>query len=331
MGKLHFALVGAGGFGAGHLRVLRGHPKVSLQVVCDADPSITGPLAAEGVQVTDDFRQALSRDDLDAAVIVLPHYLYPEAVCMALKHGIHVLKEKPFARCLADARTMLECAQSAGRVLMVAGQGKYSPGFQYAKPMVDSGLLGDIFLSRGIITYRWAGAFENNWRWRGINAKSGGVAVIDSGWHILDLMHWFNGLPERVFCSLGQGNALPGDYDVDDRACMVFDYPDGSVGNVICSFICQPSNRQVLLHGTRATLDITSLKVALHEGESQDAQITTFSADAGGLEPQFEHFLGLIESGADPTAGAMEAYQVQRIIDAAYRSAAAGTPVSLDQ
>jgi len=49
------------------------------------------------------------------------------------------------------------------------------------------------------------------------------------------------------------------------------------------------------------------------------------------LGPQFEHFLGLIDQKADPTAGAQEAYGIQRIIDAAYRSAAKGQPVGLEQ
>ncbi len=329
MDKLRFALVGAGGFGAGHLAVLSSHPRVSLQVVCDASPEVTKPLAGRGIETTDDFHVALSRDDLDAAVIALPHYLYPEAVCMALENGLHVLKEKPFARDLDDARAMLACARRAERVLMVAGQGKYSPGFQHAKPIVDSGALGSIFLTRGIITYHWGGAFANDWRWRGEKAKSGGVAVIDSGWHILDLVHWFRGLPERVYCSLGSRNALPGDYDVDDRACLVLDYPDGGVGNIICCFICQPSNRQVLLHGTEGTLDITNRKVVLHEGVAENSQVTTFAAEGSALEPQFEHFLGLIDSGAAPEVGALEAYDIQRTVDAAYRSAETGEPVTL--
>lgn len=328
MDRLRFALVGAGGFGGGHLNVLRNHPRVDLKVVCDAVPEVLAPLADQGIATTTDFREALSHDDIDAAIIVLPHYLYPEAVCMALENGIHVLKEKPFAKDLADARTMMECAKSAGRILMVAGQGKYSPGFQRAGELVRSGILGDVFLSRGIITYRWSGAFTGNWRWRGVHEKSGGVAVIDSGWHILDILHWLRGMPERVYCSIGKGNALPGDYDVDDRACLVFDYPDGGIGNVICCFICQPSNRQVILHGTKATLDVTATRVAIHTGETENAEVITFAGDGGGLAPQFERFLGLIDSGAEPSEGAIEAYNIQRIIDAAYRSAKAGAPVS---
>ena len=34
-----------------------------------------------------------------------------------------------------------------------------------------------------------------------------------------------------------------------------------------------------------------------------------------------------VREGAEPTSGAQEAYQVQRIIDAAYRSAELGRPV----
>lgn len=47
------------------------------------------------------------------------------------------------------------------------------------------------------------------------------------------------------------------------------------------------------------------------------------------LQQQFEHFLHLIDTKASPVAGAMEAYDVQRIIDAAYRSAQSKVPERL--
>jgi len=316
--------------GGGHLASLHANPRVDLRVICDANPAVLDGCKDLGAALTSDFHEALSVEGLDATVICLPHDLYPEAVCLALRNGVHVLKEKPFARDLADARTMVECAKATGKIMMVAGQGKYHPGFQRAREIVDSGVLGNVFLARGIITYRWGAALEANWSWRGIKKRSGGVAVIDSGWHILDLMHWLRGLPETVYCTLGKGEALPGQtYDVDDRAVLAMEYPDGGIASVVCCFICQPGNRQVILHGTGATLDIKNDEVRLHVGNEEDTQVTRFRPPADSLGPQLERFLHLIDTKADPTAGAEEAYQVQRIIDAAYRSAKAKKPVKL--
>lgn len=330
MDPLRVSIIGAGGMGAGHCSVVTAHPRTQLVIACDTNPAALEPHAAAGVRTTTDWHEALDPAVVDATVIILPHHLYPEVVNTALARGIHVLKEKPFARDLDDARLMADAARSSNAIFMVAGQGKYSLGYQRAKQIVDTGCLGNVFLSRAIITYRWGGAINNDWRWRGTRALSGGTAVIDSGWHIIDLLTWLkSALPETVYCTTGKGNAFPGDYDVDDRALLTFEYADGSIAGVVASFICLPSSRQVFLHGTEASLDITDGCVKLHRGNDIDAEVITFGAQPNLLAPQFAHFLHLIDTQADPVAGALEAYDVQRIIDAAYRSAQSKVPEKL--
>lgn len=329
MQKLRFAIIGAGGMGAGHVSTVQGHPRGEVAVACDVNQDVLAALAAQGVAPTTAWQEALDPDRVDAAIITLPHDQYPEVVNTALARGIHVLKEKPFARDLDDARAMLAAAEKSTATLMVAGQGKYSAGYQHAKAVADSGVLGNVFLARGVITYRWGGATGNNWRWRGIRAQSGGVAVIDSGWHILDLITWFRGVPETVYCSLGQGNAFPGEYDVDDRAVLTLEYADGGLASVICCFICLPNARQMFLHGTEASLEITAETVRLHRGDQTDSVVTSFAPEGNLLRPQLDHFLDLVDAGGDPAAGAREAYDVQRIIDAAYRSAESRRPEAL--
>lgn len=329
MDKLRFAVIGAGGMGSGHYRTLLEHPRAEVVVACDVNPAVLEPIAAAGIRTTEAWDEALDPDEVDAAVITLPHNLYPAAVGMALERGIHVLKEKPFARDLDDARLMVEKARKSQAILMVAGQGKYSPGYQRARQIVDTGVLGNVFLARGVITYRWAGAITNNWRWRGKRQLSGGTAVIDSGWHILDILVWLRGMPETVYCSTGRGNAFPGDYDVDDRAVLTLEYPDGGIASVITCFICLPNARQVFLHGTEASLEVVDTCVKVHKGNVSDAEIMQFEGDGKPLRPQLDHFFELVERGAAPLEGALEAYDIQRVIDAAYRSAASRQPEAL--
>jgi len=321
MDTLRVAVIGAGGMGSGHVRTITDHPRAALVLACDVNEAALAPLAAQGVATCTDWQDALPEGQVDAVVITLPHHAYPEVVNTALARGIHVLKEKPFARDLDGARLMREAAEQSSAILMVAGQGKYSAGYQRAKQIVDSGVLGTVFLSRAIITYRWGGAIHHSWSWRGKRELSGGTAVIDSGWHILDLLTWFRGMPETVYCTVGQGNAFPGDYDVDDRALLTLEYADGSIAGVVCCFICLPNARQVFLHGTEASLDITDTCVRLHKGDQADTEVIQLAPEPNLLRPQFDHFLHLIDTHASPIAGAQEAYDIQRIIDAAYRSA----------
>ena len=265
---------------------------------------------------------------LDAVLITLPHALYRDATLAALERGLHVFKEKPVGRTLEDAKAIRDATRRTGKCVMIAGQSKYAPAFIEAKKIVDSGALGDVFLTTGLITYRWGGAVENHWGWRGVHAQSGGVAIIDSGWHVLDLMHWYHGLPSRVFAVTGSMKAAPkSDYDVDDKAVLTLEYPDGGVGNMTVTFVAQPSEKRIVLYGTDGTLDITDGRVRHWTGnECQDVAL----GDAvDTLVGQMRHFAAWIRGNESPVSDVERGYAIQRIVNAAYQSAASGSPVLL--
>lgn len=324
---LRFIQIGCGGMGAAHLAALRERPDVELVGACDVDPNVLVPLSKDGTPTYTDYRALLSEVRADCAIISLPHYLYPEPVSAALGAGLHVLKEKPFARDLDDARTMLEAARGAGKLLVVAGQSRYYPSFVKARRLLKEGAVGKLLVCRAIITYQWAGALSGNWSWRGEHAKSGGVAVIDSGWHMLDLVHWYCGMPSRVSCFLGTGKALPGDYDVDDRAVVSMEFGSGAIATMTACFITQPGNREIALHGLEGAIGVTADRLVY---TAQDGRQTTeeFTEGSHTVRPQLDAFIAAVREGATTVARAQDAYQVQSIIDAAYRSAREGGAVT---
>lgn len=319
--KLRIALVGVGGRGRALVNALAAHPQVEIAAVCDTEASVCRTTAQElGAASYDDFARLFDKEQCDAAMISLPHYLYPDAVCAAIENGAHVLKEKPLARDLQDAETMCAAAKGAGKILMVGGQSKFAPGFQRMKTLVDSGALGDVFLITGRIMYRWAHALDDNWRWRGNHALSGGVAIIDSGWHPLDLMHWYKGLPARVHAATGSMKAAPGtDYDVDDKAVINMEYPDGAIGSLVTCFVTLPGETRITLHGTKGSIDAQRSQVFHYEGGELKEELKLDPVDP--TVAMVEHFVECIQSSKEPTSGADESLDVQRIIEAAYRSA----------
>ena len=325
METVRFGIIGAGGIGGHHLQVIAERDDAEVTLVCDVAETVTDRLAGMGQAVTGDWQQVVASSDVDAVVVALPHYLYPTVVPAALRAGKHVLQEKPFAHSLRGALETVSAARETGSVLMVCGQSRYQSGFQRAKQILETGALGKLFLMRGVITYRWSAAFEDRWSWRGDRALSGGTAIIDSGWHILDLMNWFAGVPRFVYAATGEGRALPGHYDVDDRAVLTMDYADGAIGVATISFICLPAQRKVTLHGTEGSMEIEPTELRLHIGPEQDAEVITLKTESDALRPQMNHFIERVRSGADPVEGAREALDVQRVIDAAYRSAESHT------
>jgi predicted dehydrogenase len=328
MTPLRFLIVGPGGMGAGHVAALQTLPEATIVGVCDVNPEVRKTFTDQGLPAFDKWDDLYASVEADCAIINLPHYLYPEAVIAALERGLHVLKEKPFARTLADAERMAAAAQVSGRLLMIAGQTKFLPAFQKAHELIETGALGDIFLARYSIIYDWRSARENRWSWRGRQALSGGVAIIDSGYHPLDQMQWFRGLPEAVYAVTGKMKAAPGtDYDVDDKAVVTLEYPDGGIGVVTICFVAEPSENHLLLHGTKASLDVEGACATLlpHEGAPEQMSF----ADVDALAAEQREFIQAVRGNRAPLGAPDHALQVQRVIEAAYQSAATGTRIIL--
>jgi UDP-N-acetyl-2-amino-2-deoxyglucuronate dehydrogenase len=314
--------------GAGHVAALATIPEATLVGVCDVSPEVRRTFTDQGLPAFEKWDDLYASVEADCAILNLPHYLYPEAVCDALERGLHVLKEKPFARTLADAERMAAAAEASGRTLMVAGQTKFLPAFQKARELIETGVLGDIFLARYAMIYNWVGARENKWSWRGHRELSGGVAIIDSGYHPLDQMQWFRGRPEAVYAVTGKMKAVPGaDYDVDDKAVVTLEYPDGGIGVVTICFVTQPSENHLLLHGTEASLDVQGQRATLLPRQGEPEQFTFAEVDA--LAAEQREFLAAIRENRPPLGAVPHALQVQQVIEAAYQSAATGQRIVL--
>lgn len=329
-GPLRWAVIGAGGMGEEHVRAILNCSDARLVAACDVNSSALAALPTE-VRRFNDWTTLLEAVDLDAASVILPHHLYPEVVTALLRRGVHVLKEKAFARNLQGALAMCQAAQESGRQLMVAGQRKFASSFVTAQQHVAE--LGEIFLTRASILYRSASIVEEGrWGWRGSRQLSGGVALLDSGWHIVEMVTLLRGLPARVTASAGGMRISAGDFDVDEQAALILEYPDGGLAVVLASFVAAPVETRLILYGKKMTLDIDVHRdrVALIRGSQ--AQDLSVGATRDTMAQTYDLFISSIATGSRPAGHWSNAIHVQRIIEAGYRSIAQGAiPVNLSE
>jgi predicted dehydrogenase len=333
MSKIRIGAIGVGGIGGHQFSVAVNNCSDLMQpvAVCDNNSEIAKRVA-DGLKIDahTDYKEFCKRGDMDAVIMALPHYLYGEVVTYALECGLHVFKEKPFAKTLSDAKMMVDMAKKSGKQLFLAGQNKYSSTFIKGKEIVDSGALGDIFLARGAIIYRWGGAIEGNWSWRGKEELSGGVAIIDAGWHILDMVHWYRGKPSAVFASTGTMKGAPrAEYDVDDKAVLILEYPDGGIASIVSCYITLPGEMRVTLHGVEGNLDVNGGNLTYIIGDkTQEVSLPPQELDP--ITMQMRHFAEVVTSGKESEiTGTKRAYEVMQIVDAAYRSATERTRIEL--
>ncbi len=325
MSEVRLGVIGAGGIGNAHLKAIeRCADMAALAAVCDVAADVRKRVAQTwGVDVYGDYRNVLKRDDLDAVIVALPHHLHEEVAVAALGAGKHVLLEKPLARNLTEGERIVAAAKASGKTLLVGGQSKFLPTLQRAKELVSSGVLGDIFLTRGTLTYRWEPALRNQFGWRGCKALSGGVAIIDAGWHLLEALVWLRGLPQSVLAITGAMKAVPkADYDVDDKAALLLSYADGGIGTAVISYVTLPNEWRLVFHGTKGALEVTTERLTLWQGPEIAETLTPEPTDA--FSAQLRHFLGVVQAVERPIRTPDDALAVMRLIDAAYRSAESG-------
>jgi len=67
--------------------------------------------------------------EIDAVYIASPNSLHSEQAILCMKHGIHVLCEKPIASNARELKAMIEAAKANGVLLMEALKSTFMPGF----------------------------------------------------------------------------------------------------------------------------------------------------------------------------------------------------------
>ena len=161
--------------------------------------------------------------------ISVPNAQHHPWVIAALRHGKHVLCEKPLALSLEQAQEMAAVAASEGRYLMEAFMYRFSPRIQRAWTLAQRGDLGRIRYVRMRFTFRLSDRFDaSNYRF---SAAPGGGVLYDLGCYCVDALCWFAGGNVRVRSSWLD----IGPTGVDLRAAALLEFESGAIGQLFCS------------------------------------------------------------------------------------------------
>jgi predicted dehydrogenase len=95
-------------------------------------------------RVESSIEALMSASDVDVVYIATPGVTHAELAVAALKHGKHVLVEKPFATTRADAQSIVDAAAASGTFCMEAMWTRFIPAVDHALTDVKAGRLGDI-------------------------------------------------------------------------------------------------------------------------------------------------------------------------------------------
>jgi UDP-N-acetylglucosamine 3-dehydrogenase len=338
MKKLRIGVVGLGRVATKtHIPVLRSLKNVEVSVGAEKNPE-----RAERVKdlfglerIYDDYEKMYSSENLNGVYICLPNFLHKDASIKALKHGLHVLCEKPMGVSVEEAAEMSRLAEEQGLFLMPGFKKRYAPNFKKAKNVIDSGLLGKIIQVQGaFVTPGPYISWDPKSDWY-LEAESHG-AIYDSGCHLADLLFYL--IPHRVKkVKMVAVRGFSG-FDIPTNVSVAFEMEEGIVGDVTIGTRVSADVLSFSIYGTAGTINVgRDFFSYVHAGTDYVDKLKThfqnISSECGEIVrkisdkvngrnfyredlSQAESFCNAISGIERPTIGGKDAIKVHEFLEA---------------
>ncbi|MDD4017542.1 MAG: Gfo/Idh/MocA family oxidoreductase [Kiritimatiellae bacterium] len=175
--KTTLACIGTGGQGLQNLTSFLQFPEVQVTAVCDVNRESGGYLSTNwarckesrtagreparreveshyakqrpsgtwrGCRAYADYRELLSKEDVDAVMIATPDHTHAVITMAALKRKRHVYCEKPLAWSVAETRQVTEAARQAGVATQLGNHGQASAEARVTCELIAAGAIGAV-------------------------------------------------------------------------------------------------------------------------------------------------------------------------------------------
>jgi len=272
------------------------------------------------------YDQCLREGHIDAVYIALPNSLHCDYAVRAADAGIHVLCEKPMAVTEQECRRMIQAADRADTKLMIAYRLHFEEANMDTVELARSGKLGNLRLFNSVFTMQ---VREGNIR---VRAELGGGSLYDIGVYCINAARYvFQANPTRVSACTVRGTDRRF-REVDEMATAWLEFPDGRLATFVCSFGATDVSAYEVV-GTKGYVRMDPAyeyvgdlrQNSLLNGKSRSRRYERRDQFA----PELLYFSDCVLNDRDPEPSGLEGLIDVALIEALYRSAKTGRPVSL--
>lgn len=234
-GPVRFGILGCGGIGRWHGRMIRSLPGLELTCVADTDEERSARMARSFRVPTCSPEELTERPDVEVVCICTPPATHAALIDAAARSDKHVLVEKPMTLDLAEADQAISLCERRGVLLGVVHQHRGRSAPRALRALIAEGALGKLRMASVIHTWRRVARAEGSWR---EVVELGGGVLLDQAVHAIDLLVWFLGRPLWVS---GSTTASDGDVDGEDTAVASLGFDGGALATLAAS---QATNRR---------------------------------------------------------------------------------------
>ncbi|MCP8969411.1 Gfo/Idh/MocA family protein [Ectobacillus ponti] len=220
---IRFGTIGTNWITDAFLQAAREVPGFALAAVYSRSRETAEAFAAkhEAALVFTDMESMAASKEIDAVYIASPNSLHAEQAVLFMKHGKHVLCEKPLASNEAEARLMTEAAKENGVLLMEAVKSTLLPAFGLIRENLHKiGPVRRYFASYCQYSSRYD-AYKQGTILNAFNPAFSNGALMDIGVYCLYPLVVLFGKPDTV-----KASGLVLQSGVDGEGSMVMQYPE---------------------------------------------------------------------------------------------------------
>lgn len=309
---LRIAVIGVGGWGKNHARVL--NDLNCLGSICDLDGKRAKDLADRyGVNSYSSIEEMLSREKLDGCLVCTPTKTHASVAMQVMEAGMNVFVEKPMSFSSKECEAMAETAKRK-KVLLTSGYvERFNPAVSDTKKLIEGGKYGDPMM---IEFHR-----ENRMP---LHIKDVGV-IYDTSVHDIDAaMFLFGSRPNVVFARAGKRF-----HAFEDFATIMLGFEGQKVAIIASNWLTPKKVRTFSAVCTDGIItgDFLTQEIRIDQG---DATIVPRRQFQEPLTLELTNFIESIRGKSELVVTASDATNVTRVAEAAILSNDTGSPVYLE-
>ncbi|MGK5678212.1 Gfo/Idh/MocA family protein [Actinoplanes sp. URMC 104] len=268
---VRFGLVG---YGAGgrifHAPLIASAPGVEFLGVVTTNDERRRELAGQRPTLTAyDSIAALAEAGAEAVAISTPVTTHADLALEAIRHGLHVVVDKPFTPTAERAREVVAAAKERGVLLSVYQNRRWDSDFRTLRRLIDDGQFGTV--------RRFESRFER-WAPERKPGAAGGGTLLDFGSHLVDQALLLNGPAVRAYAE------VRGSGELDDDFFLALHHVNGVESHLWGSWRQGAPGPRYRVAGTTGTFVIDGI-----DGQEAVLKAGRSPADLGdqwGVEPE---------------------------------------------
>jgi predicted dehydrogenase len=334
-----------------HLPGLEAYDGAELVALADPD---AGKLAAAaerfGVTRTyGDPNELIASGDVDGVMVVVPHAYHYELARAALEAGLHVFVEKPMVLTAAHAWDLVRRADEAALHLTVGYTYQHTRAAAKVRDVISSGGIGELihvaglFASmvqsyyqgqpedyRAVFDFPMAAPAATTYSDPKISGGGQGVTQIT---HAMGMVLWATGRKVDEVAAYMSNRGL----NVDLVDAISYRMDNGAIGTMAATGSLapgQPQQQEFRYYGTEGFVlqDLLGGTVEVHRNDGTSEILDPLEADeVYPAQLPGQRFADLIAGRGENLAPGEPAARVVEFLEAAYRSAELGRPVTTDE